>query len=110
MARYRNNITHTLKTARITPMGGWRGGGLLKVRGQQNQMKYLTIMYLYSFVKSYIFLIFLSVGRKKFIVQYLAIIKYVIKRQNASRHEIFAAAVMAGDLPRLQLQWEPSKL
>ena len=26
MARYRNNITHTLKTARITPMGGWRGG------------------------------------------------------------------------------------
>ena len=35
-------------------------------------------------------------------VQYLAIIKYVIKRQNASRHEIFAAAVMAGNLPRLQ--------
>ena len=57
---------------------------------------------MYSFVESYIFLIFWSVGRKNFIVQYLAIIKYVIKRQNASRHEIFAAAVMAGDLPRLQ--------
>ena len=110
MARYRNNITHSLKTAGITPMGGWRGGGQLKVPGQQNQMYYLTFMCLYSFVKSYIFLIFLSVGRKNFIVQYLAIIKYVIKRQNASRHEIFAAAVMAGDLPRLQLQWEPSKL